>query len=86
MNPEAEALAPSATLELAPEEFAAMPLAGQIEALTAALDGEDARELLELTASLRDHAPLAWLTTELLTRGWLGDAEQRHAPPSGGSR
>jgi hypothetical protein len=63
--------------ELSRDEFAALPLAAQIKTLGRELKRGDARELLELSASLRDHAPLAWLSAELLVGAWLGEAENR---------
>ena len=61
--------------ELLRDEFAALPLATQIKTLDRELKDGDPRRLLELSASLRDHAPLAYLSAKLLANEWLGDAE-----------
>ena len=63
--------------ELSRDEFAAQPLAEQIKTLGRELKRGDARPLLELSATLRDHAPLSWLSAELLARGWLGEPANR---------
>ena len=63
--------------ELLRDEFAALPLGDQIETLDRELKDGDPRHLLELSASLRDHAPLAYLSAKLLTNGWLGEFENR---------
>ena len=63
--------------ELLRDEFAALPLGDQIKTLDRELKDGDPRRLLELSASLRDHAPLAYLSAQLLANEWLGDAENR---------
>ncbi|MCH2379391.1 MAG: hypothetical protein MK236_08220 [Pedosphaera sp.] len=63
--------------ELLRDEFAALPLATQIKTLDRELKDGDPRRLLELSASLRDHAPLAYLSAKLLANEWLGDGENR---------
>lgn len=63
--------------ELSRDEFAALPLAEQIKTLGRELKRGDARKLLELSATLRDHAPLSWLSAELLAKGWLGESANR---------
>lgn len=63
--------------ELSRDEFAALPLAEQIKTLGRELKRGDARHLLELSATLRDHAPLSWLSAELLAQGWLNEAANR---------
>ncbi len=60
------------------DAFGAITLAEQLAALGRALeDGDDPRGLLELTATLRDPQPLAWLTTRLFERRWAARGEQR---------
>lgn len=60
-----------------PTEFAALPLEAQLERLKAALSVEDPRELLRLCASLRDLAPLGFLSERLWQEGFFADAAQR---------
>ncbi|MEL6180491.1 MAG: hypothetical protein AAFS10_16145, partial [Myxococcota bacterium] len=69
---------PSASL--APDTFAALPLDTQLEHLHNALDSQHsmgAQDLLQLCASVRDHAPLAWLCARLLEQSWLADNDAR---------
>jgi hypothetical protein len=66
------------SLPLSAQEFAAMPLEGQLSALRAVLPSAEPGALLELCAGLRDHAPLSWLCAQLALRGWLrGEAERQ---------
>jgi hypothetical protein len=63
---------------LSQQEFSALPLDQQTRALASALEArQSAEQLLALAASCRDHAPLAWLVTRLLQRGWLANDAQR---------
>ena len=59
------------------ERFESLPLAEQLQSLDEKLAGSDPRELLALCADLRDAAPLSWLVTQLLGRGWLGTPTAR---------
>ncbi|MCB9713009.1 MAG: transglutaminase domain-containing protein [Myxococcales bacterium] len=62
-----------------PSPFAALPLDEQLQQLEAALQRrEDPRALLTTCATVRDHAPLAWLARRLLEQEWLASpSEQR---------
>lgn len=60
-----------------PTEFAALPLEAQIERIKAALSTEEPRELLSLCASLRDLAPLGFLSERLWQDGFFADPAQR---------
>ena len=63
--------------ELSRDEFAALPLAAQVKTLDRELKRGEPRHLLKLSASLRDHAPLAYLSAKLLANKWLGEPENR---------
>ncbi len=61
-----------------PETFSTITLDEQLEALERALaGGDDPRLLLELTATVRDPQPLAWLTMRLFERRWAARDEHR---------
>ena len=57
--------------------FAFLPLDEQLQHLELALERTEPQALLKLCRACRDHAPLSWLSTELLTRGWLANSEAR---------
>jgi len=61
------------------DTFNGLPLDGQLAALGDALDTGlgDAERLLQLTAEVSDHAPLAWLSLELVRRGYLASETAR---------
>ena len=60
------------------EEFAALPLDDQIATLEGVLGaGASADEALALCASVRDHAPLAWLCGWLVAHDGLLEAAAR---------
>lgn len=62
---------------MTPDAFAALPLEEQLAHLSQNFDEAPAGELLNLAASIRDWAPLAWLCAELLGSGWLASGEHR---------
>ncbi len=62
-----------------PAAFAALPLEDQLGRLREAVEREPVPALLDLCASLRDHAPLAWLVRRLAEEGWLGQERSRRA-------
>ena len=55
------------------KDFEQLTLASQLEHLTQALESHPAIELIQLCAPGRDPAPLAWLSRQLLERGWFCD-------------
>ncbi len=55
------------------KDFEQLTLSSQLEHLAQALDAHPAFDLIQLCAPIRDPAPLAWLSRQLLERGWLCD-------------
>lgn len=60
-----------------PDTFAALTLDDQLAHLEGALESAPVAELLTLCRAVRDHAPMAWLSSRLLERGWLAEPDHQ---------